>query len=150
MPLIQKTREGCGCFRGLFRGSPGKLRKSHRKIAGKFFLRLAKCYKFQDFGHLERQTCREPWVDTAGTLSPPSVRGVFWNRQLEAPLSEPFLRTLLRTLFYGKTHSRPPAQNPQEPFLRTLPITFSDSSSLLEFFWLIATVCLTALIVASP
>ena len=35
--LIQKTREGCGCFRGLFGGSPGKLRESPGKIAGKLF-----------------------------------------------------------------------------------------------------------------
>ena len=34
-------------------------------------------------GHRERQTCRAPWVDTAWTLSPPSVRGVFWNRQFQ-------------------------------------------------------------------
>ena len=33
----QKTREGCGCFRGLFGGSLGKLRESPGKIAGKFF-----------------------------------------------------------------------------------------------------------------
>ena len=36
---------------------------------------------------------------------------------LEAPFSEPLLRTILRTLFYCKTHSRPPYQNPSE----TLP-----------------------------
>ena len=36
--LVQKTREGCGCFWGLFGGSPGKLRESPGKIAGKFFL----------------------------------------------------------------------------------------------------------------
>ena len=35
--FYQKTREGCGCFRGLFGGSPGKLRESPGKIAGKFF-----------------------------------------------------------------------------------------------------------------
>ena len=34
----QKTREGCGCFRGLFGGSPGKLRESPGEIAGNFFL----------------------------------------------------------------------------------------------------------------
>ena len=33
---IQKTREGCGCFRGLFGGSRGKLWESPRKIAGLF------------------------------------------------------------------------------------------------------------------
>ena len=35
--LTQKTREGCGCFRGLFGGSRGKLRESPGKIAGKIF-----------------------------------------------------------------------------------------------------------------
>ena len=33
----QKTRQGCGCFRGLFGGSQGKLRESPGKIAGKIF-----------------------------------------------------------------------------------------------------------------
>ena len=33
----QKTREGCGCFRGLFGGSRGKLRETLGKIAGKNF-----------------------------------------------------------------------------------------------------------------
>ena len=37
MGVCQKTREGCGCFRGLFGGSRGKLRESPRKIAGKNF-----------------------------------------------------------------------------------------------------------------
>ena len=31
----QAAREGCGCFRGLFGGSRGKLRESPGKIAGK-------------------------------------------------------------------------------------------------------------------
>ena len=58
----------------------GVLQGNSGKVPGKLlenFSRIAKCYKFWDFGHRERQTCREPWVDTAGTLSPPSVRGVF-------------------------------------------------------------------------
>ena len=33
----QKTREGCGCFWGLFGSSRGKLRESPGKIAGKKF-----------------------------------------------------------------------------------------------------------------
>ena len=46
------TREGCGCFRGLFGGSLGKLRESPGKIAlEKFSRTFAKCYKFSDFGH---------------------------------------------------------------------------------------------------
>ena len=35
--ISQKTREGCGCFRGLFGGSRGKLRESPGKLAGKIF-----------------------------------------------------------------------------------------------------------------
>ena len=35
----QKTREGCGCFRGLFGGSRGKLQENPGKIAGKIFLK---------------------------------------------------------------------------------------------------------------
>ena len=34
---IQKTREGCGCLRGLFGGPRGKLRESPGKIARKLF-----------------------------------------------------------------------------------------------------------------
>ena len=34
---IQKTREGCGCFRGLCRSSAGKFRENSGKIAGKIF-----------------------------------------------------------------------------------------------------------------
>ena len=37
LPLNQKTRECCGCFRGLFGGSRGKLRESPGKFAGKIF-----------------------------------------------------------------------------------------------------------------
>ena len=35
--IFQKTREGCGCFWGLFGGSRGKLRESRGKIAGRIF-----------------------------------------------------------------------------------------------------------------
>ena len=39
-------------------------------------------------------------------------------------------QNLLRTLFYCKTHSRPPSQNPSEnPFPRTLPRAFSEPFS---------------------
>ena len=34
-PVEKCPREGCSCFRGLFRGSQGKLRESPGKIAGK-------------------------------------------------------------------------------------------------------------------
>ena len=39
---------------------------------------------------------------------------------LETASSEPLLRPRLRTLFYCKTHSRPPSQNPSQNVLRTL------------------------------
>ena len=39
--------------------------------------RIAKCFEFQDFGHLERQTCRESWVDTAWDLVTTFRVGVF-------------------------------------------------------------------------
>ena len=60
--------------------SSGVLEENSGKVQGKLlekFSRNAKSYKFQGFGRRERQTCREPWADTAGTLSAPSVRGVF-------------------------------------------------------------------------
>ena len=81
--IFQKTREGCGCFRGLFGGSRGKLRESPEKIAGNIS-RVTKCDKFYDFRHRERQTCLEPWVDTPGTLSAPSVRGLLFKSTVPA------------------------------------------------------------------
>ena len=63
---------------------PGSVRGFSRKTSGKSrekllenFSWIAKCYKFWGFGHRERQTCQEPSVDTAGTLSRPSMWGVF-------------------------------------------------------------------------
>ena len=54
---------------------PGSVRAFSRKTPGKsrekcwtIFSRIAKCYKSSDFGHRERQTCRKPWVHTAGTF----------------------------------------------------------------------------------
>ena len=35
--VSRKTREGCGCFRGLCRSSAGKFRENSGKIAGKIF-----------------------------------------------------------------------------------------------------------------
>ena len=37
METDQKTREGCGCFRGLCRSSAGKFRENSGQIAGKCF-----------------------------------------------------------------------------------------------------------------
>ena len=46
---------------------------------------------------------------------------------LETAFSEPLLKTLLRTHFYCKTHSRPPSQNPSEnPSPEPFPRTFSE------------------------
>ena len=50
------------------------------KIAGKLlenFSRIARCLKFYDFGNQIRQTCREPWVDTAVNLDPTFCVGFF-------------------------------------------------------------------------
>ena len=58
-----------------------------------------------------------------------STRGRSWHL-LETPFSEPLLRTLLKPLFYCKTHRRPPSQNLSEnPFPRTLSRTFSEPFS---------------------
>ena len=76
-PFLRKLGKAVavsGVLAGVLEESPGK-------ILGKSlenFSRIAKCYKFfKDLRHRERQACREPWVHTAGTLSPPSVRGLF-------------------------------------------------------------------------
>ena len=45
--ISQKTREGCGCFRGQCGSSGGKLRESPGKIAGKF---LPNCQMLQILG----------------------------------------------------------------------------------------------------
>ena len=65
---------------GLLGGSRGKLRESRRKIAGKFS-RSAKCM-LQILGFRAPGKANLPGI-LAGTLSPPSVRGVFWNRQFQ-------------------------------------------------------------------
>ena len=50
---------------------------SSEKFSEVFALWVFTLKPFPDVGHREGRTCREPWVDTAGTLSPPPVRGVF-------------------------------------------------------------------------
>ena len=80
----QRTREGCGCFRGLFGGSRGFSWESPRKIVEKMVpnRKMLQILGFRAPGKANLLgTCREPWVDTAWTLSPPSVRAVFWHRQ---------------------------------------------------------------------
>ena len=79
---LEKAVGGSGNFWN-FSGVP---EQTSRKVPGKLlekFPRIANFYKFQGFGHRERQTCREPWVDTALDLVPHSVWGVFRNRQLQ-------------------------------------------------------------------
>ena len=44
-------------FREFWRKVPGKLLEN--------ISRIAECFKFEDFGHQERQTCREHWVHIA-------------------------------------------------------------------------------------
>ena len=67
--FTQKTREGCGCFWDLLGGSRGKFRESPGKIAGKIFpnREMLQILGFRAPGK----------ADTAWTLSPPSVWGVF-------------------------------------------------------------------------
>ena len=62
---INRIRAVSGLCSEVPRKISGKSQES--SIAGKSS-RIAKCFKFEDFGHRERQTCREPWVDTARVL----------------------------------------------------------------------------------
>ena len=76
-PLLRKLKKAVAVS-GVGSGVPGE---NSGKVPGRLldnFSQIAKCYKFSDFGHQERQTCRE-----RVTLSPPSVRGLFWNRQFQ-------------------------------------------------------------------
>ena len=68
---------------GSFGGSRGKLRESPGKIAGKFFpnREMLQVLGFRAPGKANLPGTLK--VDTAWTLSPPSVRGVFWNRQFQ-------------------------------------------------------------------
>ena len=105
LPLsCQKTREGCGCFQGLFgvfaRKTPGKSRENCSRIA--------KCYKFEDFADRERQTCRELASTPLGPC-PHLPCGVFFEidsssllilRGFEAPPVFPLLA------LYGLTSRR--------------------------------------------
>ena len=51
-----------------------------------------KCFNFEDFGHRERQTCWEPWLDTAPNLDPTFCAGCFLkNRQFQFQPSRVFL-----------------------------------------------------------
>ena len=80
--VCQKTREGCGCFRGLFGGSPGKLRESPGKL-------------LENFSESRNATNSRIWGTGKGkpaanlgctpprTLSRPSAQGIFWNRQFQ-------------------------------------------------------------------
>ena len=62
-----------GSVRGFSRKTPGKSREN----CWKNFPETRNAANSRISGHRERQTCWEPWVDTAWTLSTPSARGVF-------------------------------------------------------------------------
>ena len=65
----------------------GVLEENSRKVPGKLlenFSRIAKCCKFQDFGHRERQTCRELWAHTADNLVPAFRAGCFLKSTVPA------------------------------------------------------------------
>ena len=82
-PSIRKLEKAVAVS-GVCSGVP---EENFGKVAGncwKFFSESRNATNSWDFGHRERQTCREHLVDTAWTLSPPSVRaGCFWNWQFQ-------------------------------------------------------------------
>ena len=45
---------------------------------------FSECFRFQDFGQGEKQTCREPWVDTALHLVPTFCAGCFLKSTVTA------------------------------------------------------------------
>ena len=63
-------------------GVPKENSGRSRDKFGKIY-RMTTCFHLQDFGHRERQTCPKTWVTLPETLSPPSMRGVFWNWKLQ-------------------------------------------------------------------
>ena len=69
--LISEELEKAVAISEIFSGVLG------RKIPGKFRKDFAQIANFWDW---ERQTCREPWVDTPLDLVPPSVQGVFLDK----------------------------------------------------------------------
>ena len=71
---------------GISLGVPGEnLGNSRENLS-----HLAECLKFWSFADQNRQTCREPWVDTALNLVCTFCGVSFWNRQLQP--SQVFLR----------------------------------------------------------
>ena len=66
--ILLRKLEKAVAVSGVCSGVPEENSRKVPENCWKFF-RIAKCNKFSDFGHRERQTCRETWVDTAGTLS---------------------------------------------------------------------------------
>ena len=70
LTLIQRTREGCGCFRGLF-GGPGKIAGNFSRIANATNSRISDFGKGKPAGNLGSTL--------PGTLSQPSVRGCFFE-----------------------------------------------------------------------
>ena len=65
----------------------GLFEENGRKIQGKMLEKrscIAKCFKFWDFGHWERQNCRDLGSTLPGALSQPFVRGVFLKLRVAA------------------------------------------------------------------
>ena len=55
----------------LFLGSARRFPRKFLENRGKIDLsQIVKCFEFWDFGHQERQTCLEHWVDTVRDLVP--------------------------------------------------------------------------------
>ena len=67
---------------GISLGVPEKQKNSGNNAG--FFSQIAKCSKFYDFRHRERQTCREPWVDTGLHLFPTFCAGCFLKSTVSA------------------------------------------------------------------
>ena len=79
--LFQKTREGCGCFQGLFGGS-----KEHSgKVPGKLLEKLSESRNATNSGisGTKKGKPARNLGPALWTFSPPSVRGVCWNRQFQ-------------------------------------------------------------------
>ena len=70
---LEKAVAVSGVCSGFSGKTPGKSRENCWKI----FPESRNATNSGISGTGKSQTCREPCVDTAGTLSPPSVRGVF-------------------------------------------------------------------------
>ena len=71
-------------FLGSVRGFPRKTPGQSRENCWKLFPEPQNATNVMISGTGKGKTCRESLVDTPGTLSAPSVRGVFWDRQFQS------------------------------------------------------------------